>query len=37
VVDVTTELMAQSLFILGGIALAAPAIQHDPRLGPYLG
>jgi putative membrane protein len=37
VVDVTTELMAQSLFILGGIALAAPAIQNDPRLGPYLG
>lgn len=37
VVDVTTELMAQSLFILAGIALAAPAIQRDPHLGPYLG
>lgn len=37
VVDVTTELMAQSLFILAGIALAAPAIRSDPRLGPYLG
>lgn len=37
VVDVTTELMAQSLFILAGIALAAPAIQNDPQLGPYLG
>jgi len=36
-VDVTTELMAQSLFILTGIALAAPAIQPDPHLGPYLG
>jgi putative membrane protein len=36
VVDVTTELMAQSLFILAGIALAAPAIQGDPHLGPYL-
>ena len=36
-VDVTTELMAQSLFILAGIALAEPAIQNDPRLGPYLG
>lgn len=36
-VDVTTELMAQSLFILTGIALAAPAIQRDPHLGPYLG
>ena len=35
-VDVTTELMAQSLFILTGIALAAPAIQRDPHLGPYL-
>ena len=37
VVDVTTELMAQSLFILAGIALAAPAIRSDPHLGPYLG
>src|SRR5207245_329344 len=36
-VDVTTELMAQSLFILLGIALAAPAIRADPHLGPYLG
>jgi len=36
-VDVTTELMAQSLFILAGIMLAAPAIQSDPRLAPYLG
>src|SRR5882672_393600 len=37
VVDVTTELIAQSLFILLGIALAAPAIASDPHLGPYLG
>jgi len=37
VVDVTTELMAQSLFILAGIALATPAIRSDPHLGPYLG
>jgi putative membrane protein len=37
VVDVTTELMAQSLFILAGIGLAAPAIQKDAHLGPYLG
>ena len=36
-VDVTTELIAQSLFILLGIALAAPAIAADPGLGPYLG
>jgi len=36
VVDVTTELMAQSLFILTGIALATPAIKADPHLGPYL-
>lgn len=36
VVDVTTELMAQSLFILTGIGLAAPAIRADPHLGPYL-
>ena len=37
IVDVTTELMAQSLFILLGIGLAAPAIRADPHLGPYLG
>src|SRR6478609_12246174 len=37
VVDVTTELMAQSLFVLAGITLAAPAIRDDPHLGPYLG
>jgi putative membrane protein len=37
IVDVTAELMAQSLFILLGIALAAPAIRADPHLGPYLG
>lgn len=37
VVDVTAEAMAQSLFILTGIALAAPAIRADPRLGPYFG
>jgi len=36
-VDVTTELMAQSLFVLIGIGLAAPAVQKDPLLGPYLG
>jgi putative membrane protein len=35
-VDVTTELIAQSIFILLGIALAAPAIAGDPQLGPYL-
>ena len=34
-VDVTTELMAQALFILIGLALAAPAIHADPQLGPY--
>ncbi|HET7085951.1 MAG TPA: lysylphosphatidylglycerol synthase domain-containing protein [Rhizomicrobium sp.] len=34
-VDVTTELMAQALFILTGLALAAPAIRADPHLGPY--
>jgi putative membrane protein len=34
-VDVTTELMAQALFILTGLALAAPAIRADDRLGPY--
>ena len=37
IVDVTTELLAQSLFIFLGLALAAPAIRADPRLGPYLG
>ena len=37
VVDVTTEMIAQGLFIFIGIALAAPAIAADPRLGPYLG
>ncbi|HWY64294.1 MAG TPA: lysylphosphatidylglycerol synthase domain-containing protein [Rhizomicrobium sp.] len=36
VVDVTTELMAQSMFVLIGLELAAPAIQADPHLGPYL-
>ncbi|HEX4635637.1 MAG TPA: lysylphosphatidylglycerol synthase domain-containing protein [Rhizomicrobium sp.] len=36
VVDVTAELMAQSLFILIGIELAAPTIQQDPHWGPYL-
>jgi putative membrane protein len=34
-VDVTAELMAQALFILLGLALAAPAIRADGRLGPY--
>ena len=37
VVDVTAELMAQSLFIFLGLGLAAPAIRADPHLGPYLG
>lgn len=37
IADVTTELMAQSLFVLIGLELAAPAIEADPRLGPYLG
>lgn len=37
VADVTAELMAQSLFVLIGLQLAAPAIQADSRLGPYLG
>jgi putative membrane protein len=37
VVDVTTEMIAQGLFIFIGIALAAPAIATDPKLGPYLG
>jgi putative membrane protein len=36
VVDVTTELMGQSLFVLTGLELAAPAIQADARLAPYL-
>ena len=36
VVDVTTELMAQSMFVLIGLELAAPAIQADPHLRPYL-
>jgi putative membrane protein len=36
-VDVTTELMAQALFILTGLALAAPTIRADPHLGPYFG
>ena len=36
-VDVTTELLAQSLFILAGIGLAAPKIRTDPYLGPYYG
>jgi len=35
VVDVTAELMGQALFILIGLALAAPAIRADPQLGPY--
>jgi len=37
VVDVTAELMAQSLFIFLGLWLAAPAIRADPHLGPHLG
>jgi putative membrane protein len=37
VVDVTAELMAQSMFVLIGLELAAPAIQADPHLAPYLG
>jgi len=37
VVDVTTEMIAQGLFIFIGVALAAPAIAADPKLGPYLG
>jgi putative membrane protein len=36
-VDVTAELMAQALFILTGLALAAPEIRADPHLGPYFG
>jgi putative membrane protein len=37
VVDVTAELMAQSMFVLIGLELAAPAIQADAHLAPYLG
>jgi putative membrane protein len=37
VVDVTAELIAQGIFLLIGIALAAPAIAADPKFGPYLG
>lgn len=37
VVDVTAELMGQALFILAGLALGAPAIRADARLGPYFG
>src|SRR3569833_66142 len=36
-VDVTTELLAQSLFILLGLVLAAPAMRTDPHWAPYLG
>jgi uncharacterized membrane protein YbhN (UPF0104 family) len=36
-VDVTTELLAQSLFILLGLFLAAPAMRADPHWAPYLG
>ena len=36
VVDVTAELMAQSMFVLIGLELAAPAIRADRHLGPYL-
>jgi putative membrane protein len=35
-VDVTTELLAQSLFILLGLVLAAPAMRADPHWAPYL-
>jgi uncharacterized membrane protein YbhN (UPF0104 family) len=35
-VDVTAELLAQSLFILLGLGLAAPAMQADPHWAPYL-
>jgi putative membrane protein len=35
--DVTTELLAQSLFILLGLALAAPAMRADPAWAPFLG
>ena len=36
-VDVTTELLAQSLFILLGLFLAAPAMRADPHWAPWLG
>jgi len=36
-VDLTTELLAQSLFILLGLLLAAPAMEADPHWAPYLG
>src|SRR4051812_44935965 len=36
-VDVTTELLAQSLFILLGLLLAAPAMAANPHWAPYLG
>src|SRR3569833_2384007 len=36
-VDVTTELLAQSLFILLGLFVAAPAMRTDPHWAPYLG
>lgn len=36
-VDVTTELLAQSLFILLGLFLAAPAMQANPHWAPYMG
>lgn len=37
IVDVTTELLAQSLFILLGLVLAAPAMRTDPHWAPYMG
>jgi len=36
-VDVTTELLAQSLFILLGLVLAAPAMRADPHWAAWLG
>ena len=36
-VDMTTELLAQSLFILLGLFLAAPAMRANPHWAPYLG
>jgi putative membrane protein len=36
-VDVTTELLSQSLFILLGLVLAAPAMRADPHWAPWLG
>ena len=36
-VDVTTELLAQSLFILLGLFLAAPAMRADSHWAPWLG